>query len=47
MLGSFGELVQHFIDGLDQGVWRYDADTERWVKDFERHTAQQQHVRIL
>jgi cell wall assembly regulator SMI1 len=47
VLGSFGELVQHFIDGMDQGVWRYDADTERWVKDFERYTAEHQAAGIL
>jgi hypothetical protein len=38
VLASFGELIQHFINGLDQGVWRYDGDTGRWVKDFDRHT---------
>jgi cell wall assembly regulator SMI1 len=47
VLASFGELIQHFINGLDQGVWRYDGDTGRWVKDFDRHTAEQQAVRIL
>ena len=47
VLASFGELVQHFIDAIERGVWYYDARAGRWEHRFERQTTEQRATRIL
>jgi len=33
---SFGQMVAWWIDAIERGAWRYDADLQRWEIDHQR-----------